>query len=150
MKLDKHVRYWNKMFSTCQIANWKLFNASLSELKFLLNKVSDSKSSYLDRGRVLKFDFFKKQSVFAKQTWNIKKTWMFLPLYKRQFLHSACIFKMHYSDWKLSENQFLSWNFERVRFWIENFSKCQFQRKKQFLKTHGFWIEFSTMCQTLN
>ena len=52
MKLDKHVRYWNKMFSTCQIANWKLFNASPSELKFLLNKVSDSKSFYLDRGRV--------------------------------------------------------------------------------------------------
>ena len=132
MKLDKHVRYWNKMFSTCQIANWKLFNASLSELKFLLNKVSDSKSSYLDRGRVLKFDFFKKQSVFAKQTWNIKKTWMFLPLYKRQFLHSACIFTMHYSDWKLSENQFLSWNFERVRFWIEYFSKYHFRKKNNF------------------
>ena len=37
------------MISTCQIPNWKFFNAFLSELKLLLNKVSHSRSSFSDR-----------------------------------------------------------------------------------------------------
>ena len=76
---------------------------------------------------------------------------MFLPLYKREFLHSACISKMHYSDWKLSKNQLLSWNFERVRFWIECFSTCQIQKYNFynptdsgliFLQCARLWINF--------
>ena len=73
MKLDKHIRYWNKMFSTCQIANWKLFNASLSELKFLFNKVSDSKSSFFGSWQSLKFDFFKETISFCKTNMEYKK-----------------------------------------------------------------------------
>ena len=56
----------------------------------------------------LNFVFINKQSVFAKQTWN-KKNWIFLPLYKRRFLHSACFSQMHYWDWK----------FSGISFWVE-------------------------------
>ena len=87
------------MFSTCQIPNWKLFNAFLSELKLLLKKVTDSKSSFSDRVGVWILIFLRNIR-FAKQIW------LFVHLYKRQFLHSACVSKMHYWDWKFSEISF--------------------------------------------
>ena len=135
----KKISFWNKTWLTYQVLKQNVFNVSDCELK-TFQCVSFWTKVFTQQGvgfqiklfgpwQSLKFDFFKKQSLFAKETWNIKKTWMFLPLYKRQFLHSACISKMHFSDWKFSENQFLSWNFERVRFWIKYFSKCQFQKK---------------------
>ena len=105
------------MFSTCQIPNWKLFNASLSELKLLLNKVSHSRSSFSDCVTVWILISLPNNQ-FLQNKYGIKKIWIFFPLYERQFLHSACIPKMHYWDWKFSE----------ISFWVEtsNVSDSEF------------------------
>ena len=126
-KNSKKISYRNRTLKTCQIFKQNVFNVSDSELKTFQRvsfwtKVTTQqgvafqiKFFWLCHG--LNFDFITKQSVFAKQIWN-KKIWIFFPLYERQFLHSACIPKMHYWDWKFSE----------ISFWVEtsNVSDSEF------------------------
>ena len=117
-KKFKKISYWNKTLKICQILKQNIFNVSDSELK-TFKRVSLWTEVITQQGvgfqvkffvscQSLNFVFINKQSVFAKQTWN-KKNWIFLPLYKRQFLHSACFPQMHYWDWKFSE----------ISFWVE-------------------------------
>ena len=134
----KETSYWNKTLKTCQTLKQNVFNVTDSELKIFQrvcfwSRVITQQSvgfqvKFFGSCQSLNFDFINKQSVFSKQMWNFIKNWIFLPLYKRYILHSACISKMHYWDWKFSKNPLLSWNLQRVRFWIEWFSTCQIQK----------------------
>ena len=117
-KNSKKISYWNRTLNTCQILKQNVFNLSESELKTFQRvsfwtEVNTQQSvgfqvKFFGSCQSLNFVFITKQSVFAKQAWN-KTKWIFLPMYKRQFLHSACISQMHYWDWKFSE----------ISFWVE-------------------------------
>ena len=73
----------------------KTFQRVLSELKFLLNKVSDSKSNFSERVRFWNLISLRNISFCKTNLESNYKVFIFLHLYKRQFLHSACISKMH-------------------------------------------------------